>query len=70
VRTGGKSGAAWKFQKLVELLPSNVLSIKLMSNGHHDQQQGVSGLWDADDESGAVHEVLPHQSRWAGRGAD
>jgi hypothetical protein len=42
----------------------------LMSNGHHDQQQGVPGLWDADDESGALHEVLPHQSRWAGRGAD
>jgi hypothetical protein len=54
----------------VGLLPSNVLSIKLMSNGHHDQQQGVPRLWYADDKPGAVHEVLPHQSRRAGRGAD
>ncbi len=58
------------FQKLVGLLPSNVPSIKLMSNGHHDQQQGVPGLWYADDKPGAVHEVLSHQPRWAGRGAN
>jgi hypothetical protein len=42
----------------------------LMSNGHHDQQQGVPGLWYADDKPGAVHEVLSHQSRRAGRGAN
>jgi hypothetical protein len=58
------------FQKRVELLPSNVPSIKLMSNGNHDQQQGVPGLWYTNDKPGAVHEVLSHQSGRAGRGAD
>jgi hypothetical protein len=42
----------------------------LMSNGHHDQQQGVPRLWYADHKPGALHEVLSHQSGWAGRGAD
>jgi len=70
VRTGGKSGATWIFQRQVELLQSSVPSIKLMSNGHHDQQQGVPRLWYADDKPSAVHEVLSHQSRWAGRRAD
>jgi hypothetical protein len=70
VRTGGKNGAAWMFQKLVGLLPSSVPSIKLMSNGNHDQQQSVPGLWCTDNEPSDVHEVLPHQSCWAGRGAD
>jgi hypothetical protein len=66
VRTGGKSGAAWMFQRQVGLLPSNVPFIKSMTDGHHDQQQSVPRLWCADDKPGAVHEVLPHQSRWAG----
>jgi hypothetical protein len=42
----------------------------LMSNGHHDQQQGVPRLRYADHKSSALHEVLSHQSGWAGRGAD
>jgi hypothetical protein len=57
------------FQKLVGLLPSNVPSIKLMSNGHHDQQQGVPGLWCADDKPSDVYEVLSLQSGWKGGAA-
>jgi len=57
------------FQKRVELLPSNVPSIKLMSNGNHDQQQSVPGLRYTDDKPGAVHEVLSHQSGWKGGAA-
>lgn len=37
----------------------------IFPNGNHDQQQSVPRLWCANDKPGAVHEVLPLQSRWA-----
>ncbi len=42
----------------------------IFRDGYFNQQQGLPRLWDTDDEPGSLHEVLPHQSRRAGRGAN
>jgi hypothetical protein len=49
------------FQKLAGLLPSNVPSIKLMSNGHHDQQQAVPEVRQTHNQPRDVYEVLSLQ---------
>jgi hypothetical protein len=49
------------------VLRRNATTTHKLTDGNFNQQQSVPGLWDANHQSGSVHEVLPHQSGWAAR---
>jgi len=47
-------------------MPVIVTILFLQTDGYFDKQQGVPGLWDANHQPGAVHEVLSLQCSRAG----